>query len=149
MNLAENNGLEKSKPAIETIVLYVAAAVVALMGLALLVDNIYMYTTTLAQYVTQGYPKAEVTKQLLPSMLLPGIFEPIAVYGGIALVLFYLGVINKKVTWCLTSFNSGKSNNNADDKSEMDVLGIDVDNVPTAESTESVDEYNDPVNTNP
>ena len=79
------------------IILYIAAVVVALVGIALLIDNIYIYKTTIDQYVAQGYPAAEVKKSIIPAQLLPGIFDPVAVYGGIALILLGLGMANKKL----------------------------------------------------
>ena len=83
-------------------VLYIAASVVALIGVALLIDNIYIFKTTIDQYVTQGYPVADVTKSLIPAQLLPGIFDPLAVYGGIAFILFGVGAANKKISGLIT-----------------------------------------------
>jgi hypothetical protein len=51
--------------------------------------------------VAQGYPKDEVVKQLKAIQLMPGICEPIALYGGIALILYGIGMINEKVSKCL------------------------------------------------
>jgi hypothetical protein len=79
-------------------VLYVAASVVALLGAALLVINVYQYSNAVTQYVAQGYPVAEVIKQLLPNQLLPGIFQPVGIYGGTALILLGIGKVNKKVS---------------------------------------------------
>lgn len=38
---------------------------------------------------------------MLPGQLLPGLYEPIAVYGGIALVLLAAGMINQKLSKCI------------------------------------------------
>lgn len=84
-----------------SIMLYIAAVIVALVGIALLADNIYIYKSTIAQYVAQGYPAADVEKSLIPTQLLPGIFEPVAVYWGIALLLLSAGICNQKVSECL------------------------------------------------
>ena len=81
-----------------TTVLYVGAIVVALSALAFLITNVIVFKNNVAQYVAQGYAAAEVIKGLLPGQLLPGVFEPIAVYGGIALLLFAAGGINQKVS---------------------------------------------------
>jgi len=91
-------GLKKSKRPAGSIVLYVAAIIVACIGIAYLATNIVMFQKSVAQYVGQGYAVADVTSQLLLSQLLPGIYEPVAVYGGIALILFGAGMINHKIT---------------------------------------------------
>lgn len=77
--------------------LYIAAAVVAIVGIALLVNNIYLFNYTVAQYVSQGYSATAVRKSLLLTQLLPGITEPAALYGGIAFMLFAVGKINKNI----------------------------------------------------
>jgi hypothetical protein len=56
-------------------------------------------------YTTQGYPAAEVMKQLVPAQLLPSVFEAIALYGGITVVLIAAAIINEKVTRCLVCLN--------------------------------------------
>ena len=90
--------LKNSKRAVGTIVLYVASIVVAIIGVAYLVTNIMLFQKSVAQYVEQGYAVADVTSQLLYSQLLPGIFEPVAIYGGIALILFGLGMVNHTIS---------------------------------------------------
>lgn len=96
-----DKALMKSKRPAGSIVLYVAAIVVTIIGVAYLVTNIVLFQNSVAQYVAQGYAAVDVTSQLLPSQLLPGIYEPIAVYGGIALILFGAGMINQKISKCL------------------------------------------------
>jgi hypothetical protein len=98
MELKEKSVSEKNKKSTGSIVLYVAAVVVALIAIALLISNVTLYYKTVAQYVAQGYKAADVSKQLIQTQLLPGIFDPIAVYGGIAFVLLGVGMINQKVS---------------------------------------------------
>ncbi|HEY5556130.1 hypothetical protein [Acetobacterium sp.] len=109
MKSNEKNMSEKSKKTSSSMILYVAGSIVAVIAVALLIDNIMLFYTNLNQYVTQGYAAADVIKQLLPGQLLPGIFEPIAVYGGIALLLFYAGFINQKVSKGLMLLTEVKS----------------------------------------
>ena len=93
---------KKSGKFIISIILYVVASVVAIVGVALLVNNIFLFKNTVSQYVAQGYSAQTVINELMTSQLLPGIFEPVAVYGGIAFLLLGAGIINKKVSKCLT-----------------------------------------------
>jgi len=102
MKFKDEGMSEKPRKFSISIILYVAASVVALIGVALLVDNIYIFKSTIDQYVTQGYPAATVMKSIIPMQLLPGIFEPIAVYGGIAFILLGVGIGNKKIKINLT-----------------------------------------------
>lgn len=78
--------------------LYVIAAIVAVLGIGMLSVNIYIFKSTISQYVAQGYPAEVVMQSLIPSQLLPGIFEPIALYGGIAFVLIGVGIANCKIS---------------------------------------------------
>lgn len=89
---------EKPVIAIGSILLYVAALVVFLAGAALLITNILNYNSTVAAYVKQGYQLAAVTKQLIPQQLLPGIFNSIGIFGGIACAIMGIGLVNQKVT---------------------------------------------------
>jgi hypothetical protein len=91
-------GKERTKRPISSIVLYIMAGLVALIAIAFLVNNIYIFQENFTQYVDQGYPSAEVLKLLIPNQLLPGLFEPIAVYVGIAFLLWGVGLINQKVS---------------------------------------------------
>jgi hypothetical protein len=88
----------KSRLPISSIILYITAVITFLIAAAALINNIILFKDNIDHYVQQGYPLAEVLKGLLPSQLLPGIFEPVAVYMGIALVLFAAGLINQKIT---------------------------------------------------
>lgn len=101
MRIKRDKALKKSKRPAGSNVLYVASIVVAIIGIAYLATNIVLFQNDVAQYVAQGYPAATVVSGLLPSQLLPGIYEPIAVYGGIALILFGAGMINQKISKCL------------------------------------------------
>ena len=89
---------ENNKLLTSTKIIYAAAILVFLIGIAFLADNIILFKGTVAHYAAQGYPSAEVVKQLLPGQLLPGIFEPVAIYWGIAAVLFCAGTINQKLS---------------------------------------------------
>lgn len=100
IRLKRNKVLRKSKRPAGSILLYVAGSVVGILGIAYLVTNIVLYQKSVTEYVAQGYAVADVTSQLLLSQLLPGIYEPIAVYGGIALILFGVGMINQKLSKC-------------------------------------------------
>lgn len=106
---------QKSKKSVSTIILYTAAAVIALSGLAIIVSNLWMYFSMVSQYVAQGYPKAEVVKQLLPSQLMPGILQPLALYGGIALLLFYCSKIYEKVSKSLALLDPDETDTAVDD----------------------------------
>ncbi|WP_039656049.1 hypothetical protein [Clostridium tyrobutyricum] len=108
MKIKSKDNVKKSKQGSISILLYVAAVVVALIGVALLVNNVLLFKNTVAQYVGQGYSAATVQKQLIPSQLLPGIFEPVGLYGGIAVCLLAAGIINKKVSKCLGALTKDK-----------------------------------------
>lgn len=80
-----------------TKVLFAGSIIVALIAVAALINNVLLFRTTVAQYVAQGYTASDVTKGLLQGQLLPGLFEPIAIYGGIALLLCAASMINQKL----------------------------------------------------
>lgn len=80
-----------------TTALNIAAATIALTAIASLVNNIVSFWNAVDQYVAQGYTAAEVVSGLLPSQLLPSLFESIAVYGGLAAVAFGLGLVNQRL----------------------------------------------------
>lgn len=75
----------------------VLAVIAALAAVTLLVVNIISFLDAVNYYLAMGYPSGEVYKQLIPSQLLPGIFEPLAIYGGLALLLVYVGRLNQKI----------------------------------------------------
>jgi hypothetical protein len=101
MKLRKTNVSKKTKKSALSIVMYISASIVALLAVSLLINNIILFNNNVAMYVDQGYPSNVIVKQLIPSMLLPGIFEPIAVYGGIALILLAAGLINQNISKCL------------------------------------------------
>lgn len=94
------NQCSKQKKCTSSIVLYSASIVVAVIAAAYLAINIRVFVQTVSQYVQQGYPSGTVLKQLIPMQLLPGIFQPVGIYGGIALILFGIGKINEKLSKC-------------------------------------------------
>ncbi len=113
MELKEKNPAENTKPPVSSIVLYVAFSVTALLALASLINTIIIYGDNVAHYVKMGYPAAEVTKQLVRTQLLPGIFESIAITGGIAIILLGAGIINHKISKCLILLNKNEVSNEA------------------------------------
>ena len=113
MELKEKNRAENTKPPVSSIVLYVAFSVTALLALASLINTIIIYGDNVAHYVKMGYPAAEVTKQLVRTQLLPGIFESIAITGGIAIILLGAGIINHKISKCLILLNKNEVSNEA------------------------------------
>ena len=102
--------LEKIKLPISTKLMYASAIVITLIGITFLINNIILFKDAVAYYVDQGVPFNEVLKQVIPQQLLPGVFEPIAVYGGIAFILFCTGKINQKITKCLNILDNSKNN---------------------------------------
>ncbi|WP_199241771.1 hypothetical protein [Desulfosporosinus sp. Sb-LF] len=127
MRFKRDDALKKSKRPAGSIVLYVAAIVVTIIGVAFLVTNIVLFQKSLAQYVAQGYAAADVASQLIPSQLLPGIYEPIGVYGGIALILFGAGVINQKISKSLKMLEDLRVEGAELDADEIDIEASDVD----------------------
>ena len=105
MKLKDENVSKKSRKCSSSIFLNVVTSIIALAGVALLVDNIFIFRKAVNDYVSQGYAIDVVYKQLIPAQLLPGIFEPIAVYGGIALILLGISKLNKKISKCLVLLN--------------------------------------------
>lgn len=140
MKLKDKNMSKKSRKFSVSIVLYVIASVVGLVGIASLVNNILLFRDTVNQYVTQGYPEATVIKQLIPTQLLPGIFEPIAVYEGIAFVLMGVGIVNKKVSKCLTLLTKVEVCNGTIEEDTLKQNVVDIESTETIEETETVKE---------
>mgnify|MGYP001568479378 CR=1 FL=1 len=128
----EYNVKKTSKKSAISITLFISAIVVAILGVALLVDNIYLYNTSFAQAVTQSYAVSTVRKALMTSQLLPGIFQPIAMYGGIALLLVAVGKISDKVSKCLTVLTEKEI---CDDVTHENCADQDVANVENIETT--------------
>lgn len=138
MKLKDEKVSKKSKEAASSIMMYVAASIVSLVGIALLANNIILFRNTVAQYVAQGYDKTMVTSQLIPSQLLPGICEPVAIYGGIAFALVGVGIINGKASKCLILLSEVKDRDNiSNDAIEQSIL---EENVVEAENTETMEQ---------
>lgn len=112
-----------------SILLYVVAAIVAISGIAMLAVNIYIFKSTIDQYVAQGYPAEMVMQSLVPSQLLPGIFEPIALYGGLVFVLLGVAIMNSKISQHIMGLTE---------------TVVAEDDTETADSTEYNTEYVDP-----
>lgn len=102
---------KKFKFPITTGLMHVGAIVITLIGIAFLVNNIILFKDVVDYYVNQGVPSNEVFKQLIPQKLLPSIFEPIAIYGGIAFILLCIGTINQKLTRCLSILDNSDNVN--------------------------------------
>lgn len=132
----------KSKKSVSTIVLNVAASLVTLIAVAALANNIILFKNTVNQYVAQGYSYNEVIKQLIPMQLLPDVFEPIAVYGGIAVILFAAGIINEKVSKCFIMLNNAQVDNEVIEESNMEDSIIVVNNIESLDQTETIEEVN-------
>lgn len=143
MKQKEKKMSKKSMKITSSTIMYIAASVVALIGIALLIDNIMLYKNNVAQYVAQGFPVDLIIKQLVPAQLLPGIFEPVGVYGGIALVLFSAGAINKKAAECLTLLTKGEVDNIVAEENILADNGVNVDNTETTEPAENFEEINE------
>lgn len=127
MKFRKTNVSKKTKKSAISIVMYISASIVALLAVSLLINNIILFNNNVAMYVDQGYPSNVIVKQLIPSMLLPGIFEPIAVYGGIALILLAAGLIIQNISKCLILLTKTEDCNDVAQDSML------VDNVTQAE----------------
>ncbi|MBZ9689147.1 hypothetical protein G9F72_022885 [Clostridium estertheticum] len=133
MGIKEKNASKKSKGSSISIVMFVVASVVALIGVALLVNNILLYKSTVSQAVTQGYDIATVRKALLTSQLLPGVFEPIGIYGGIAFLILGVGIVNKKVSKGLMLLTKEEVCNDIIEESIVEQDVVDVENIEATE----------------
>ena len=128
MKLKNKDVIEKKREFPISKVLYVIASIVGIMGVALLADNVYIFKSTIDQYVTQGYTIADVVKGLLPSQLIPGIFEPIAIYGGIAFILLGVGIANKKISEHLISLAKVENHEDVLEEGISEEKLVDVEN---------------------
>lgn len=137
MKLKDKNVSKKSS--IST-VMYAAASVIAIVGIAALANNIFLFISSINQYVAEGYPTATVLKQLIPYQLLPGIFEPIGMYGGVAFVLLGVGILNKKVSRCLSLLDKEDICNDTIEESILKERVIDIENIETTEKVENIEE---------
>ncbi|MFL0197441.1 hypothetical protein ACJDU8_18000 [Clostridium sp. WILCCON 0269] len=152
MKFKGKNVSKKSGRFSSSIVFYIAGIVTALLGIALLVNNIILFRKTLNQYVAQGYSASVVLQQLIPSQLLPGIFEPIGVYGGIAVILMGIGIVNRKFSKYLTKVY--ECSDNAEDNTEESILDQNVievgdvealQNEETSQQSETIEKINEEI----
>lgn len=111
MNFKIANAKVKSKTPVSSIVLYTFSAISAIVTVVSLSNNVRLYNKAVTYYVAQGSTKAQVTNQLLTSQLMPAIFDSIVAYGGVALILFGAGLINTKVSKCLSMLASAETCN--------------------------------------
>lgn len=88
----------KTKMTKSSIVFFIASAFVAVVGTALLINNVLLYNDNITMYVSQGYSVETVSAQLLPAQLIPGVLEPLGMMYGIAFVLAAAGIINNKIS---------------------------------------------------
>lgn len=127
--------IKKTPKSRSTIVLYIAAVVVLLVGISSLVFNINYYNNLVTTYVAQGYAAASVAAELIPSVLLPAIFQTFGLYFGIAFALFGIGMINNKVSVASLVQNG--------------VNTVDNSNIATNETKEEVNEADKAQDQNP
>ena len=107
-NMKPNSRIASQKPPKQksTKALYIGAVVTGVFAVASLINNILLFKNSVDMYTLQGYPVAEVLKQLIPAQLLPGVFEAIAIYGGITVLLIAAAIINEKASQWLASLNN-------------------------------------------
>lgn len=141
MELKEKELPKKSTKAVFSIVLYVAALVVAIIGISSLVISILLFKKTVTQYATQyasqGYTAAAIAKQLLPSELLPAVFQTVGTYGGITFLLIGAGMINQKLTYLLKA--------KKDETVSEEILAEDAEDKENCENTEAKEEAKEEV----
>jgi hypothetical protein len=111
----------KTKKSKSSILFFVAAAFVAVVGTALLINNILLYNENVTMYVSQGYSMETVAAQLLPAQLIPGVLEPIGVMYGIAFVLAAAGVLNNKISKVLELTSAPAANMLPEAEAEAEV----------------------------
>lgn len=127
MKLKTKRVHEKSSTPISSIVMYAIATIIVFIAAATLINNVKLYNDAVTYYVSQGSTVAQVTKQLIWSQLLPGIFQPIATYGGIAFILISAGIINNKISKGLVMLSKTEVSENVIEEiiSEENVADID------------------------
>lgn len=91
------NPTKKVPMAKSTIFFYGASAIILVIGIVSLASQVNYFNTVVAQYVAQGYEKAEVMSQLMPSQLLPSVFSILSANLGLSAVLFGLGLLSQKL----------------------------------------------------
>ncbi|MDF2674451.1 MAG: hypothetical protein K0R09_2719 [Clostridiales bacterium] len=141
MELNSRNESRKSRESSVSIVMYVVASLVIIFGIAALVNSILLFNSTVAQYVAQGYPVEVVSKQLQQTQLLPAVFQ-LALYCGVAFLLFGIGILNKKISNCLGMLDTTDVCNEAVEESIIEQNSTDAENIETPEQTEVTEEIN-------
>ena len=137
MEIKEKSVSKKSSKSTFSTVMYVFAAVAGIFGIALLVNNMLLFKSTVSQAVEQGYAIGTVRKALLTSQLIPGIIEPIGTYGGIALILLGVGKVNKKVSNCLTLLTKVEVSTDVIEETIVDLNVADIENAQAIETNEA------------
>ncbi|GEM_PF-6812202 len=79
---------KKDKNSIFAKFLFVAACVIALIGIAALTSTIYQFCYYIKEYSAQGYEISIIVKSLLMTQLIPGVADALALYGGVSIILF-------------------------------------------------------------
>lgn len=132
MEIKEKELPKKSTKSVFSIVLYIAAFVVAIVGISSLVITVLLFNKTVAQYAeqyaSQGYSSSVIAKQLIPSQLLPAVFQTVGMYGGITFLLIGAGIINQKLTY-LVKAKQG-------DAASEEALAEDKENCESSEAAE-------------
>jgi hypothetical protein len=139
MGIKEKKVSKKTEKSGVSIALFIIASVVALIGVTLLVSNILLYRSTVTQALADGYDIATIKKALLTSQLLPGIAEPIGIYGGIAFVLFGVGMVGKKVSKCLNILTKVEISNDTFEEAIAEQNVLEIENAEITENTETVE----------
>jgi hypothetical protein len=138
MGIKEKKVSKKTGKSGVSIALFIVASVVALIGVTLLVSNIILYRSTVTQALADGYDIATVRKALLTSQLLPGIAEPIGIYGGISFILFGVGIVGRKVSKCLTMLAKVEINNDTIEETIVEEDVLDSESAEIIENSETV-----------
>lgn len=81
-----------------SVFLYGSAVVMAGIGSAALYSQMSNFNALVAQYVEQGYNKAEVLSQLVPNQLMPAVYNTVSVNLGFTLALIGLGILAQKLS---------------------------------------------------
>lgn len=92
------NPTKKAPITKSTVFFYAASAIILVIGIVSLASQVNYFNTVVEQYVAQGYEKAEVLSQLMPSQLLPSVFSILSANLGLSAVLFGLGLLSQKLS---------------------------------------------------
>ena len=68
------------------------------MGVLFLFNHISYFVKSVSLLTSQGYDRSDILMQLIPDRLLPGIFEAVGLYLGLAALLLGSGLINQKLS---------------------------------------------------